>query len=531
MDPGEVEEPIPLSDLQLELLRKVMGDNKRKGARYKNGACRQVFIHKDDRDKRLPIGEEVTIGVVGGVRFIYVSPNPCVLSYRTVVKYARPCKYNVKEGKSNVILEEDCGTGSVHIYAYPKSVWEELYKLYVKPLSEGKRPFNTGVILMGPPGTGKSRLAKIMARYMGINVYTIDTSILSKWVGESEQRMRKILEEAMSNEPSIIILDDAEWVLMARNLAGEAGDGISHVRMNLQQILFDRMQEIYDSGIKVLLVATSNVKKEMLDPALVRHGRFGPPILVPLPDLEAVEIIIKSILKDKSDEEIKKLAKMAVNAGLSIADTIALAERVKMGGDPKPRTIGGRGYARMYADKVEEFEALEKQYHYPIRALLNRKSNLYIQGPEDVATAFAVQIARIADKTVIKLIDLRYLDEAIHSANMLSSVFIVPTRLDPSIHYYINDSTDIPVIWVGERPPAVNAFRLETTSSIISKLGIEASVKAVAVYRNIDISDKIIAKIKNKARGDTSMAEAILKAIIATSLADETYFEHLISWI
>jgi len=530
-----VEDPVPIIEAILHSLPGSTSQNRRNISQtiYSNvPICRQVFIHKDDHGKQLPFWKAIQRGVVDGIRILYVSPSPCILVPSSNIVYNVSCSYRIKDGISNVILEEDCGNGATTVYAYPRPVWKELHDLYMKPLSEGKAPYNTGVILMGPPGTGKSRLAKIMARYIGINVFTIDASILSKWVGESEQRIKEILETAIESQPSIIILDDAEWILLARSLASDDNDGMSRVRMNLQQILFDKMQEIYDTRKRVLFVATTNVKKDLLDPALIRHGRFGPPLLVPLPDLEAAKIIVKSILSDRSDSEIEKIAFIAVNAGLSVADTLALVEKVKRGGEPKPRTtIGGRGYTRIYVDPVKEFRIIEEQYKIPLTNILSRRSRLFIQGPEDIATALAIQLVYSAKKTVIKLVDIRHLDEAIHSANMLASVFIAPTRLNPDIQYYIDDNADVAIIWVGEKRPAVNAFPLGSTTSIISRVGIEASIAAVASYRGAKINDGIIEMIRRKFASDYNKIENIMRMISTTGIIDEKYFENMIAWM
>ena len=527
-----MEEPIPITEA-LNALAGVKKPNVSAVTKKKANAppCKYVFVDERDKSKPLPYWRVIARGVYNNIRILYTSPQPCLLVRSTKVNYSTACSYNFREAKNNIILEEDCGTGRAHIYAYPKNVWEELFNYYIKPMVEGEEPYNVGVILMGPPGTGKSRLAQIIAKYAGINSFSIDTTLLSKWVGESENKLRDIIEKARSNQPSIIILDDAEWILIARKLSGETDGGLASVRLNLQQILFSAMQEIYDKKERVLFVATTNAKQEILDPALIRHGRFGPPIFVPLPDLEATKIIIRDILPDKPEEEIEKIAFTAVNAGLSVADTIALAERVKRGGDPRPRTVGGRGYARIFIEKIGEFESLEKEYKIPIRDMLSGKSRLSILGNEDVATAIAVQLAYSSGKTVIKLTDTRYIDEAIHSANMLGSVFIAPTRLPPELQYYIHDNADVSVIYVGDRPPEVPTFYLGEAVYIINRVGIRAGVKAVLALKGLGASDRLLEMIEVKAGNDQVLLDKILRMIATTSVVKEDYFENTLAWM
>jgi len=527
-------EPIPITEAVEEILGRPMVSavSEKQLERKKIRECRQVFINEADKGKPLPLWRPVARGVHGGVRILYTDSIPCILTPATKVVYSKACRYGFRELESNIVLEEDCGTGRKHLYAYPKRVWDELYKFYVKPMTEGEDPFNVGVILMGPPGTGKSRLAQIIANYAGINTFKVDTTILSKWVGESEDKLRDVIMQARAGQPSIIILDDAEWLLMSRSLArGTADEGMASVRLNLQQILFDKMQEIYDRRERVLFIATTNMKQEVLDQALVRHGRFGPPIFIPLPDLEATKLIVSDILPDRDEDEIEEIAFKAVNAGLSVADVIAVAEKVRRGGEAKPKTVGGRGYKRIYVDRVGEFGRLEKDYHIPVTKMLSAKSRLSILGNEDIATAFAVQIAYASGKTVIKLVDSRYLDEAIHSANMLGSVFIAPTKLSEEIQYYINDNADVPVVFVGERRPFIEAFPLGDIRYIIGKVGVKPSVRAVLAYKGLRGSNVFYSKVERKAYGDYGKVERILKLIATTGIVEDEAFEALLSWM
>jgi len=524
-----VEEPRPIT----EVLRPIgeRGEREPEFPTAVGNRCRVAFFDKRDASKPLPYWRVIKRGVHYGVRVLFTSPQPCTLTPTTRIVYSESCEYSLREVEHNVVITEDCGTGRKHVYAYPKNVWRELHDYYIKPLVANEDPYNVGVILMGPPGTGKSRLAKIIAKYVGVNTTKIDTTILSKWVGESERQLKKLIEEARSSQPSIIILDDAEWLLSSRALAGGHDDALSQTRANMQQLLFDAMQEIYDLRERVLFIATTNVKQEVLDPALIRHGRFGPPIFVPLPDLEAAKIIVREVLPDKPEEEVERIAFIAVNAGLSVADTIALADRVRRGGEPKPRTVGGRGYTRIFVEQVDEFSRIERDYHVPMCDMLSTKSRLMILGNEDVGVAFAAQLAYSCRKTVIKLVDPRQLDEAIHSANMLGSAFIAPTRLHQDYLFYAHDNADVPIFFVGERPPPVEAFYLGDVPYMIARVGVRAAVRAVAALKGLSISDELLKKIERKVAGDYKLAETVLRMIVSSGVADEKYFENMLAWI
>ncbi len=134
-----------------------------------------------------------------------------------------------------------------------------------------------------------------MARMLGIEPTMVrPDNVLSKYVGESEKRIRNIFTEAKKNLPSVIIFDDSDVFLSARTLAS-THTSEQYLR-NIQQIIFDEMQSISDSKLPLLIIATTNVKTSEIDQAFLRGGRFGDPIYIPLPDEEAMFYVLKEIL-------------------------------------------------------------------------------------------------------------------------------------------------------------------------------------------------------------------------------------------
>jgi transitional endoplasmic reticulum ATPase len=139
-----------------------------------------------------------------------------------------------------------------------------------------------GVLLYGPPGTGKTMLAKATAGEIDAAFFRISPAdILSKWVGEAEQNIKKLFDAAASEKRSIIFIDEIEALVPARR-----DEGSSVMQRVVPQIL--QGMEGFDkkSGQPILFMGATNVPWQ-LDPAVLRPGRFDEKVYIPLPDTEA----------------------------------------------------------------------------------------------------------------------------------------------------------------------------------------------------------------------------------------------------
>ncbi len=210
--------------------------------------------------------------------------------------------------------------------------YPELFKA-----SGAKQP--KGILLYGPPGTGKTLLAKAVANESEANFISVKgPEILSKWVGESEKAIREIFRKARQSAPAIIFFDEIDSIAPIR---GAAGDSRVTERI-ISQLLteMDGLEELR----KVVVIAATN-RPDLLDPALLRPGRFDRLIYVPPPDFKArIEILkIHSRGKPLSDdvnlEELAKLTEGYTGADLenlvNTAALIALKEHVSKYKDPK----------------------------------------------------------------------------------------------------------------------------------------------------------------------------------------------------
>lgn len=149
-----------------------------------------------------------------------------------------------------------------------------------------------GILLYGPPGTGKTLIARVIANEAEANFISIKgPEVLSKWFGESEQRIRNLFMKAREASPCIIFFDEIDAISAAR------GKSVSDAADRVVNQLLTEMDG-FETGKHVCVIAATN-RVELIDPALLRPGRFDYQIEVPLPDESGREEIFKIHLRSK----------------------------------------------------------------------------------------------------------------------------------------------------------------------------------------------------------------------------------------
>jgi transitional endoplasmic reticulum ATPase len=205
------------------------------------------------------------------------------------------------------------------------SVKDQLREIVEWPLKYSKlfRKMNAkqlkGALLFGPPGSGKTLIAKAVANESQANFISVKgPEFLSKWVGESEKAVREIFRKARQASPCIIFFDEIETITPTRGAMVD-----SHVTERvISQLLteLDGLEELHG----VMIIAATN-RADLIDPALLRPGRFDKIIEIPLPEETDRKEIFSVHLKGKETSEdvnLKELAKLT--EGFSGADIEAI---------------------------------------------------------------------------------------------------------------------------------------------------------------------------------------------------------------
>ncbi len=168
-----------------------------------------------------------------------------------------------------------------------------------------------GVLLLGPPGTGKTLLARAVAGEAGVDFYSISGSdFVEMFVGVGASRVRDLFDQAKKNAPAIIFIDEIDAV--GRQRGSGIGGGHDEREQTLNQLLVE--MDGFEDNESVIVMAATN-RSDVLDPALLRPGRFDRQILVGYPDVKGREAILKVHTKNKPlgpDVDLSVTAKTTV---------------------------------------------------------------------------------------------------------------------------------------------------------------------------------------------------------------------------
>ncbi|MBQ5953940.1 MAG: ATP-dependent zinc metalloprotease FtsH [Lachnospiraceae bacterium] len=232
-----------------------------------------------------------------------------------------------------------------------------------------------GILLVGPPGTGKTLLAKAIAGEAGVPFFSISGSdFVEMFVGVGASRVRDLFEEAKKNAPCIVFIDEIDAVARQRG----AGLGGSHDEreQTLNQLLVEMDGFGVNSGI-IVMAATNRV--DILDPAILRPGRFDRKIGVSRPDVKGREAILKVHARNKplgDDVDLQRVAQ--TTAGFSGADLENLLNEAAIIAAKENRTylvqadldkafikvgIGGEKKSHIISDKEKRITAYHESGH------------------------------------------------------------------------------------------------------------------------------------------------------------------------
>ncbi|MGE4454176.1 MAG: ATP-dependent zinc metalloprotease FtsH [Sphaerochaeta sp.] len=235
------------------------------------------------------------------------------------------------QNKAKIVAEGDTGIRFSDVAGADESKYEleEVVDFLKRPEKYteigGKIP--KGVLLVGPPGTGKTLLAKAVAGEAGAPFFKMSgADFVEMFVGVGAARVRDLFRQARENSPCIIFIDEIDAIGRSRVSAGVGGN--DEREQTLNQLLVE--MDGFDSRTGVIIIAATN-RPEILDPALLRPGRFDRQVLIDKPDLEGRLAILKihtKQIKLGEDVDLRKIAQSA--AGLAGADLANIANEAAL---------------------------------------------------------------------------------------------------------------------------------------------------------------------------------------------------------
>ncbi|WP_135604442.1 CDC48 family AAA ATPase [Methanococcoides sp. NM1] len=237
-----------------------------------------------------------------------------------------------------------------------------------------------GVLLYGPPGTGKTMLAKAIAHESNANFITAKGSdLLSKWYGESEKHISEMFARARQVAPSIILLDELDALAPIRG--GSMGEPQVTERI-VNQLLseLDGLEELHG----VVIVGATN-RPDIIDPALIRPGRFDELILVPVPDLATRRKIFEVHTRKMalaSDVNIDELVTATDKyTGADIAAVCKKAGRFALREDLMANEVSHKHFLKAIAETGTSVTSDTMKYYEDLKGDLKTKRSREIEGP------------------------------------------------------------------------------------------------------------------------------------------------------
>jgi cell division protease FtsH len=240
---------------------------------------------------------------------------------------------SIGKSRAKVYVEKQTGVTFADVAGVDeaKAELQEVVEFLKDPKKYGRlgARIPKGVLLVGPPGTGKTLLARAVAGEAGVAFFSISGSeFVEMFVGVGAARVRDLFEQARQKAPAIIFIDELDALGRARGAGGAFGGGHDEKEQTLNQLLVEL--DGFDPSTGLVLLSATN-RPEILDPALLRAGRFDRQVLVDRPDkpgrIQILQVHAKKI-KLESDVELGQVA--ALTPGFTGADLANLVNEAAL---------------------------------------------------------------------------------------------------------------------------------------------------------------------------------------------------------
>jgi transitional endoplasmic reticulum ATPase len=261
-----------------------------------------------------------------------------------------------------------------------------LYEAIIMPLKHAElferykvAPPVKGILMFGPPGCGKTMIARAIAKSVGVGfLQSSGTDIHTKYYGESASHARQIFQEARSNAPCVLFIDEVDALVPVRS---ELDDVASREDVKVVSEILSQMDGLTTLE-KVVVIGATN-RPQVLDPAIMRPGRFDKILYVPPPDLQARRALLERNLNGVPTMEIDFEQIVRQTENYSGADLVALVRQAKLaamrevivhGDEVRPVTM--RHFQRalreirssLRPDQVDQYTQFAKAYEDMILA-------------------------------------------------------------------------------------------------------------------------------------------------------------------
>ena len=355
----------------------------------------------------------------------------------------------------NVVVVRENGK----VLVWDSITWNKVYNTIIKPLREGNKPLSNGYRLAGLPGVGKTELSRLIGYMSGAYTISVDSgTLLSKWVGDSEKRLRNIFRRLMSTPgPGVLILNDFDTLLSGGRTVTEVGSEVYSNLLNIFNNYFDAL-----IGTDKVVIATTNLSAVAIDPAIRRRLV---PIYIPPPTTDAVKVwlseephIVTEAMKVLGKEQVEGFVIREAMRGASWGHIV---RSLQMG-------IATGKLESVFEEEFAGYRLLNPYFAMPdvppairnniIQNAGNEPAFKAIPGIGDVnadygnvkytalARVLAYIVGQVYNKHVVVLMNPQFIQDAIAITKQLGGILLVHGLLDMDSLRLVLDA-DVPVLF------------------------------------------------------------------------------------